>query len=138
MMNEDFLNAHERHWDDAEFLFAKQRWANADHLYGISAECGLKGIIEKFKGGPLDQGEKRHIMESKKPPSAWDTFEMYRSGHQLGSKFAMPANNPFINWETSQRYANQSNFDKSRVELHRKGAELIMEFVITANLEGLL
>jgi hypothetical protein len=41
-MNTDFLDAHERHHDDADHLHANARHANADHLYGVSAECGLK------------------------------------------------------------------------------------------------
>lgn len=47
-MNPDFLDAHDRHWNDAEYLFAALRWANADHLYGLSAECGLKRLMIAF------------------------------------------------------------------------------------------
>ena len=35
-----FLDAHNRHWKDAELLFCRARLANADQLYGFSAECG--------------------------------------------------------------------------------------------------
>lgn len=38
----DFLNAHHRHWTDAELLYSQDRRANADHLYGLSAECGVR------------------------------------------------------------------------------------------------
>ena len=31
-MKADFLDAHNRHWKDAELLFNAKRWANADHL----------------------------------------------------------------------------------------------------------
>ena len=41
----DFRDAHLRHWQDAELLFEHQRWANADQLYGLSAECGLKAVM---------------------------------------------------------------------------------------------
>lgn len=41
----DFVDAHERHWRDAELLWQHQRWANADQLYGLSAECGLKALM---------------------------------------------------------------------------------------------
>ncbi len=57
-MQTDFLDAHERHWEDAELLFAQSRWANADHLYGLAAECGLKRLMIVFRmpvaadGGP--------------------------------------------------------------------------------------
>ena len=52
-MQADFLDAHDRHWDDAGRLFAAQRWANADHLYGMAAECGLKRLMLAF-GMPFD------------------------------------------------------------------------------------
>ena len=44
----DFKDAHSRHWVDAELLFGKSRWANADHLYGFSVECGLKAVMAKL------------------------------------------------------------------------------------------
>ncbi|ATG89750.1 hypothetical protein [Methylomonas koyamae] len=137
-MDEDFLDAHQRHWDDAERLYAAKRWANADHLYGFSAECGLKALSEKLKENKLERKEFFHIMESKKPSNAWDIFETYRSGHRLGSKFVMPPSNPFTNWDVSQRYANQINFDQALVEPHRAGAETILKFIAIADKEGLL
>ncbi len=47
-MQADFLDAHERHWQDAELLLTNQRLANADHLYGMSAECGLKRLCSRL------------------------------------------------------------------------------------------
>lgn len=47
-MQADYLDAHERHWEDAEHLFQSGRWANADHLYGLAAECGLKKLMLAF------------------------------------------------------------------------------------------
>ncbi len=41
----DFLDAHHRHRADAELLFEHDRWANADRLYGFSAECSLKAVM---------------------------------------------------------------------------------------------
>ena len=41
----DFADAHRRHWEDAELLHDHGRWANADQLYGFSAECGLKAVM---------------------------------------------------------------------------------------------
>ena len=49
----DFVDAHRRHWEDAELLFDHQRWANADQLYGLSAECGLKAVMQ-ILGMPVD------------------------------------------------------------------------------------
>ena len=49
----DFVDAHRRHWADAELLFDHDRWANADQLYGFSAECGLKAVMRTL-GMPVD------------------------------------------------------------------------------------
>lgn len=38
---EDYADAHERHWEDAEYLWQSYRLPNADYLYGLSAECAL-------------------------------------------------------------------------------------------------
>ncbi|MGI6300526.1 MAG: hypothetical protein ACOX52_05630 [Verrucomicrobiota bacterium] len=54
-MKTDFLDAHHRHWEDAELLKKRGRWANADHLYGLSAECGLKRLMQAF-GMEIDPG----------------------------------------------------------------------------------
>lgn len=137
-MTEDFLDSHKRHWDDAERLFSVGRWANADHLYGISAECGLKGLLEKLQRAPLNGNQRRHIWESRKPDNCWGIFDAYRSGHVLAAKFPMPNDNPFNDWDISQRYAHQSYFDRNRADSHRNGAEIIKRFVTTADLEGLL
>lgn len=68
----DFFDAHERHWGDGEILFNAQRWANADHLYGLSAECGMKAVMVGL-GMPTDkqgipdgqgkQGARRQALE---------------------------------------------------------------------------
>lgn len=138
MMSEDFFDAHERHYDDAVKLYELERWANADHLFGIAAECGLKALTEKFKGGPLGTGERYHITEARRASDAWDVFETFRSGHAAGAKFAMPATNPFCDWDVSQRYANRTNFNKAIVDPHRNGANMVMGFLTTADGEGLL
>jgi hypothetical protein len=51
----DVYAAMKRHWRDAELLSSQdpKRLANADHLYGLAAECGLKALIEKADN-PLD------------------------------------------------------------------------------------
>lgn len=84
-MQADFLDAHERHWDDAERLFQAQRWANADHLYGMAAECGLKRLMMVFgmsvdttTGSPVNSKDWKHAN------NIWMRFESYRSGHLQG------------------------------------------------------
>ncbi|TXH35000.1 MAG: SAM-dependent methyltransferase [Burkholderiaceae bacterium] len=137
-MQADFLDAHRRHLSDAERLFQVQRWANADHLYGIAAECGLKALMEKIKGGPLEVDDRLHIMEERKPSNAWLKYQSYLAGHLLATKLSLPQSNPFSDWLVSQRYAHQSNFDQARVQLHQVAAKKVGTLIRRASKEGLL
>lgn len=135
-MNEDFLDAHRRHLSDADHLFQAERWANADHLYGIAAECGLKALMEKLRGSPLASSDRLHIMEEKKPSNAWLKYQTYISGHAQASKFSLPILSPFSDWLVSQRYANRSNFDRARVQAHQEGAKAVAGLVKKVDVEG--
>lgn len=55
----DFMDAHHRHWEDAELLFNASRWANADHHYGMVAECGLKRLMIVFGMGDRESFKSR-------------------------------------------------------------------------------
>lgn len=138
-MQTDFLDAHYRHWDDAEHLFDDSRWANADQLYGLSAECGLKRLMMAFgmnidttTGRPIDDKDRVHTNK------AWPRYESYRSGHHHGARYSLPTIDPFINWDVSQRYANRSNFDQALAEAHRQGANAVRTLVNQAILEGIV
>lgn len=138
-MNSDFKDAHERHWEDAELLYGNQRWANADHLYGMAVECGLKHLMIAFgmpigrTGNPSRQDDWVHAN------GIWARYEAYRSGHPQGTRFALPpGGNPFSNWTASQRYAHRSNFNRARVNQHRQGAQQVRALLQRAVLEGLI
>lgn len=138
-MQADFLDAHERHWDDAESLFAAGRFANADHLYGMATECGLKRLMMRFgmavnlaTGNPTDKKDWAHAK------NIWNRFESYRSGKQEGIGYGLPTLNPFDNWDASDRYAHQSNFGHASVQAHQVGALVVCELIKKAQREGLL
>lgn len=138
-MQTDFLDAHERHWEDAERLFQAQRWANADHLYGMAAECGLKQLMRAF-GMSFDtaRGQPRKSLDRAHADGIWARYESYRCGHHRGAGYALPDPNPFSNWNASQRYAHQKHFDQARVQAHRSGADVIKELIKKARKEGLI
>ncbi len=138
-MQADFLDAHERHWDDAERLLHTQRWANADHLYGMAAECGVKRLMLAFgmpfdptKDWPANKQDRTHAN------GIWARFESYRSGHAQGAGYVLSASNPFSNWDVSDRYAHQSNFDQARAQGHQTGAQIVRNLIAKAQREGLL
>lgn len=138
-MQSDFLDASKRHWQDAEQLFESERWANADHLYGLAAECGLKRLMLAF-GMPFDTIENapKRKSDRKHANGIWKRYDTYRSGHHAGTGYVLPAENPFENWDISQRYANQSNFDHQRADSHRSGAIVVQELLGKARREGLI
>jgi hypothetical protein len=138
-MNADYFDAHERHWDDAERLFTAQRWANADHLYGMAAECGLKRLMLAF-GMDFDAvGDKPATSADRvHADGVWARYESYRSGHPQGARYGLPATNPFNDWQVSQRYAHQAYFTEARAGQHRTGADLVNGLVISALVEGVL
>lgn len=138
-MQADFLDAQQRHWVDAEHLLQAQRWANADHLYGMTAECGLKRLMLAFgmnvspaTGSPVDNKDWKHAN------NIWTRFESYRSGHAQGTGYALPLSNPFANWDVADRYAHQANFDQARALGHQAGAQTVRDLIAKAQREGLL
>lgn len=138
-MQADFMDAHERHWEDAQRLFQAQRWANADHLYGMAAECGLKRLMLAF-GMPFDtvKDRPRERSDQVHADGIWARFESYRSGHYQGTAYALPADNPFSNWNVSQRYAHQSHFDQAHAQAHQSGADIVRKLIKQARKEGLI
>ena len=138
-MQADFLDAHYRHWQDAEQLFASGRWANADHLYGVAAECGLKHLMLAFgmsvdqkTGRPQDDKDRRHINNIS------GRFESYRSGKVTGTDYTLPASGFFDQWDISDRYAHHSNFDSLRAQSRQTGAEFVCQLIKKAQRDGLL
>jgi len=138
-MQSDFLDAHNRHWQDAELLFNSESWANADHLFGIAAECGLKKLMLVF-GMPFDTNEDSPQRKSdrKHADGIWARYEAYRSGHHQGANYGLTTHNPFRDWHVSQRYANQNHFYQALVEPHRDGANEVRQLIRKAQLEGLI
>ena len=135
-MQVDFDNAHERHWHDAEILWGSSRWANADHLYGLATECGLKRLMQAF-GMPLSvEGNPTNREDWVHADKAWTRYEAYRS--RGGSSYTLPLNNPFTDWAINQRYAKHTAFTAPRVEQHRIGAENVHDLVRKAKMDGLL
>jgi len=138
-MATDFLDAHRRHWNDAELLFRETRWANADHLFGLAAECGLKRLMIAFgmsvdpvTGTPQIRNDKVHANR------VWARYESYRSGHNAGVNYTLPAVEPFQDWDISQRYAHSDDFTKVIAESHRNGAKSVHSLINKAILEGII
>lgn len=126
---EDFLNAHHRHWRDAELLFKHRRWANADQLYGFSAECGLKAVMQMLglgvdRNGKLEDAYRKHIQD------LWRLFSTLAFGSKAANYLRiLPSNFPFKDWSQNDRYANSDYFEKRSTRIHRDAAIAVSQMV---------
>jgi len=135
----DFAAAHHRHWTDGERLWAAGRYANADQLYGFSAECGLKAVMRELgmpvdpSGVPEQQAHKKHVHE------LWSIFQSFVEGRG-GARYLshLPTGAPFADWSHHDRYANDLHFDEPRVRSHREAANAVRSVVDLASGDGLL
>ena len=79
----DFVDAHHRHRADAELLFEHHRWANADRLYGFSAECGTVSRIVYRKRCPRWRAACRWSVPGRPASEARQTGTVRRSSGPL-------------------------------------------------------
>lgn len=136
----DYLDAMARHLDDAELLWgqAPRRFANADQLYGLAAECGLKAIMTKLVnnffdhsiGVPSNRDDRVHI------DGTWNRYIIYSQGGAAARYALPPISNHFVQWEIADRYANQGNFRYTRVNRHRNWCLFIKNLVHQAKAQG--
>ena len=133
----DFANAHLRHWEDAEFLFRAGRWANADQLYGLSAECGLKavmvadGLRVKADRSPRDKKYRTHV------DTLWGIFRAFVQGRRTGQLLHhLPQSNPFASWRIANRYADGVHFNEQSVDPHRAAARRVRNFYLRLKVNG--
>lgn len=136
-MNADFLDAFHRHWEDAELLSQQSRWANADHLYGLAAECGLKRLMIVFGMPVKSSGDPALTIDRVHADQAWVRYETYRSGHG-SAKYTLSGSNPFNGWHIGQRYANRANFNGTRAQAHREGAVEVRNLIEEAVKDGVI
>ena len=136
-MSTNFLDASERHFGDADLLRDDGRVANADHLYGISAECSLKavmlalGMATRTDGVPVDRGHKVHM------PELWAAFQSFAQG-RLAARYLEPLDhqNPFADWLVDQRYWLRAAIPAAATGTHRSAALRCRESLENLLLDG--
>ena len=75
---------------DFQLLFGDSRWANADQMYGFSAECGLKAVMKKLgmqvdvtTGTPAQDAHRKHSVAPHQA-AARTVLNMVQSAAQAG------------------------------------------------------
>ena len=132
-LDTDFTDAHRRHWEDAELLYGHERWANADQLYGFSAECGLKAVMRILGmaideiGRPEAPAHRKHVQE------LWPEFVSFAE-EKSGARYLdmLPYGAPFEEWSHHDRYANRAHFNEAGTIRHREAARKILAMVEVA------
>jgi hypothetical protein len=121
---EDYQDAAQRHWQDAEILHQQHpdaRLANASHLYGVSAECALKVIARQNKPSMQFFGQSGHMpklfTEIENISAVGADTNLVTSINQIGADFH--------DWSVNQRYENQSTavFTTSSIARQKSGAQ---------------
>jgi hypothetical protein len=130
-MKFDFENAAKRHYRDGELLYQNSRWANADQLFGLCAECVLKRMIVGWDPGGVDNStgdfsnrkHKKHLEhgvvdQQGNAKDLWVYFSVNFSG-RLAQHYTLPGSNPFSDWQIAQRYVHDNEIDQQRADSHR-------------------
>ena len=135
----DFADAHRRHREDADLLFDDARWPNADYLYGLSAECGLKAVMKApgmqvdSAGMPEERSHRTHVRD------LWPAFGAF-AWDRGGAHYVdlLPDGEPFADWSHHDRYAHRGRFARQDILPHRDAAREIGRMVGRADRDGAL
>jgi len=135
----DYLDSAERHRTDAEHLFKSERWPNADQLYGLAAECGLKAIMQALgmllrpDGAPQEAKYRVHV------DKLWGEFLTFANGIS-GMAYAslLPQDCPFQDWSIEQRYHHSAAIPRERVAAHRAATKQVFDALGNARVDGRL
>ena len=136
-MSTDFRDAANRHFEDAELLLAQDRGANADHLFGLSAECSLKAVMLALGMEPADDGGPRDRNYRVHMPHLWAVFQSFAEG-RLASRYLEPLDkaNPFADWGVEQRYWARTSIAVAAPAARKTAAEQCRQSLEKLLLDG--
>jgi hypothetical protein len=126
VMGESYREAALRHWEDAELLCQNARIANADHLYGFSAECAIKADVFPLLNLQQKADLRIHIN------SLWSGARLHLRGRRGGTLFPVfnrYKSNPFLDWNINDRYKSDGHVSKIKMTAHRKATLEVLKAV---------
>jgi hypothetical protein len=143
--NPDFRAAARRHHDDAGFLLTGSRWANADHLAGLAAECALKAIVQfmPFGATPNAKGILVWGQSSKELRqhinALWRELAQNVSGYAaptFNGLLASPGPEPFANWHVEDRYSDGLAITQQEATAHLNATRQVLAVLQQAEIDG--
>lgn len=142
--NPDFRAAARRHHDDADFLLTDSRWANADHLAGLAAECALKAIVQftpfgarQNARGFLVWGQSSELRQH--IDGLWRELAQNISGYAAPTFIGLLASRgpePFANWHVSDRYGDGLAITQHEATAHLDAARQVLAVLQQAEIDG--
>lgn len=133
----DFVDAHERHWEDGNLLCDHARWANAAYLFGYSAECGLKALMQATEWMSVDAEGVPESRYRKHIQHLWPAFENLARTLE-DALYELPAGRPFRDWSHHNRYAERGHVSEATVDRYRDAAHEVVCIVQLAMTDGSL
>lgn len=138
----DFGEASERHLTDAKLLETQKRVANAGHLFGLSAECGIKVLLIAL-GHPTKQngdlvhthGFREHVNKLASAQAQLKTFVNGRSGAKYLAM--LPSIGNFADWDVGHRYFAQDKIPNLLAQWHAAAQEVGL-MIQSAKLDGVV
>ena len=113
-MTDDYRAAAVRHYRDAKLLDNHDRVENADHHYGLAAECGLKEALKQM--GRLREEHRRWHIDQ-----LWNKIQAKQLSKSFPGLAQLVENRDcFAKWKISQRYGRDGEVPRVNLERHRK------------------
>ncbi len=137
----DYLESGRRHFDDGLRLAAACRLPNAGQLFGLSAECGVKGLLvalghQTESDGGLGKGPLRKHVNQLHAASA--DLSVFLTGRNAGRYWAMlPSLANFVDWSVDQRYYGTAGIPQSHANWQAAARE-VQEMLQQAQLDGVV
>lgn len=139
-MTLSYPDAARRHLTDAKHLHDAGRLANADHLYGVAAECALKAVLQGL-GMRIDP--RREAPETRLHARHADVIwpvAIASMGERVAARWLPLLGDglPFDDWSVNRRYDSDSTQpEKEAVEGHREAAGRARNVMDAAWLDGI-
>lgn len=115
-MAESFLNAAQRHFDDAELLHRETRFDGAGHHYGVAGECAVKAVCVE------EAGDRPPMHFSDIAKNDLRVSAMLNLSGRKGQRLRAELPGLFLGWSIHSRYSATGHTSSMQVEQWRADA----------------
>lgn len=143
MTRVNFHDAARRHFQDAELLWMNTREANAGHLYGFVAECGIKAIlvasgsIQVDANGDIPQRHPFRLHADRLSSQINQIHSSLQGRTSVNYLAQVPHIADFSDWSTDHRYYDESALPPSTAKW-RSAAQQVMSMLDQAKIDGVI